>query len=57
MQVLNVYKSKLDRRYHELTEAVTADRPSKSVNLFEGEIDYDRLLQDILDSDVVNCWW
>jgi hypothetical protein len=57
MKTLNLYKSQLDQRYLELTLSVNGDQPPKSVNLFEGEVDYDQLLRDILDSDVVNCWW
>jgi hypothetical protein len=57
MKVLNVYKSKLEQPYYELTKVVTDGQPSKAVNLFEGEVDYDQFLQDILDSDVITAWW
>ncbi len=54
MKVLHIFRS----RPVELVKQLVAKFPgSTQVALYEGAIDYDKLVAEIFKSDKVICWW
>jgi len=56
MNVLHIFKTDPDETVQELTEAFTEDEAS-CVSLFEGEVDWEGLVDKIFAADKVICWW
>lgn len=56
MKVLHILKSEPDEAVQELMQAFVDDEV-KTVALFEGEIDWAELVDDIFEHEKVICWW
>ena len=56
MKVLHILKSEPDEAVQEFLEAFTDDEV-KTVPLFEEEVDWESLVDDIFDHEKVICWW
>ncbi len=56
MKVLHILKSEPSVTVQEFMEAF-AEEEVKTVPLFEGEVDWATLVDDIFEHDKVICWW
>ncbi len=56
MKVLQILKSEPDDDVRQFMEAF-ADDEVKTVPIYEGEVDWAELVDDIFDHDKVVCWW
>ena len=56
MKVLHILKSKPSVTVQEFMEAFSEEEV-KTVPLFEGEVDWAALVDDIFEHDKVICWW
>ncbi len=57
MKVLHVLRSEPDQLTRGFIDGMSRNGGSKEVALYEGAVNYDRLVQDIFESDKVICWW
>ena len=56
MKVLHILKTEPDEKVEELMRAF-ADDEVTIVRLFQGEVDWAALVDQIFASDNVICWW
>jgi hypothetical protein len=56
MKVLHILKSEPDDDVSKLMEAF-ADDEVTTVRLFDGEVDWSALVDEIFEHDKVICWW
>jgi hypothetical protein len=56
MKVLHILKSEPDEDVSQFMDAF-ADEEVKTVQLFDGEVDWSALVDDIFEHDKVICWW
>jgi len=56
MKVLHILKSEPNETVQEFMEAFS-DEEVKTVPLYEGEVDWAALVDDIFEFDKVICWW
>ncbi len=56
MKVLHIFKSEPDAQVEKLLEAFSEDEVT-TIALFEGEVDWAALVDDIFEHDKVICWW
>jgi hypothetical protein len=56
MTILHILKSEPDESVEEILEAFSEEEVS-TVRLFEGEVDWAALVDDIFSHDKVICWW
>jgi hypothetical protein len=57
MKLLQITRSEPDELLRALIREISNDNESQEVSLYDGVVDYDRLIQDIFVSDQVICWW
>jgi len=57
MKLLQIMRSEPDEMVQTLIREASKDNESQEVSLYEGAVDYDRLIQDIFVSEQVICWW
>jgi hypothetical protein len=57
MKILHIYRHQPDDDTRELAAIVSRDRDITEFSLYQGPVDYDRLLGLILDNDQVISWW
>lgn len=57
MKLLHILRSEPDDLVRRFIQGMSRDRPSQEVRLYQGPVDYDRLVKDIFESDRVICWW
>ena len=56
MKVLHILKSEPNETVQEFLEAFSGEEV-KTVSLFDGEANWDALVDDIFEYDKVICWW
>ena len=56
MKLLHILKSEPDESVEEILEAFAEDEVT-TVRLFEGEVDWASLVDEIFSHDKVICWW
>ncbi len=56
MKMLHILKSEPDESVEEILEA-SSEEEVTTVRLFEGEVDWAALVDDIFSHDKVICWW
>jgi len=56
MKVLHILKSEPNETVQEFMEACS-DEEVTTVSLFEGEVDWAALVDDIFEHEKVICWW
>ncbi len=56
MKVLHILKSEADETVQSLMKTYEHEEV-KTVTLFEGQVDWDALVDDIFGHDTVICWW
>ncbi len=57
MKVLHILRAEPDEVTRKLISGISRSSESKEVALYNGSVNYDRLLDDIFASDKVICWW
>ncbi len=57
MKTLHLVRSNPDEQVNWLVEILFAVEKNETIYLFDGEIDYNKLLTKIFASDRVVCWW
>jgi hypothetical protein len=57
MKILHVFRHEPDAETKELVAIVSRDREATEFNLYQGPVDYDRLLNLALSHDQVISWW
>jgi hypothetical protein len=57
MKVLNVYRNKPNDDTKKLAAIVSEGNEAKSFNLYEGNADYDKLVDMVFAADKTICWW
>ncbi|ADH87073.1 hypothetical protein [Desulfurivibrio alkaliphilus] len=57
MKILHVYRSEPDGDTKKLVEIVSEGREAAEFKLFEGQVDYDKLVDMVMDADKSICWW
>ena len=57
MRVLHVLKNDPDETVEKLIDALSEDNESTVMPLFNRDVDWLRLVDDIFTHDRVICWW
>jgi hypothetical protein len=57
MKLLQIMRSEPDEVAQTLIREISKDKKSQDVSLYEGVVDYEKLVEDIFASDQVICWW
>ncbi len=57
MKILHILRSEPDDMVRLFMEKVSQDEESREIPLYKGEVDYDRLVEMIFESDRVISWW
>lgn len=57
MKILHILRSEPDEMVRRLVEGVSQGESSSQVPLYQGPVDYARLVASIFQSDMVICWW
>jgi hypothetical protein len=57
MKILHIYRSQPSDDTKKLVEILSRDRDAKEFKLYEGDPNYDILVQLIFDADQTVSWW
>jgi hypothetical protein len=57
MTTLHILRSEPDEMVRLFIEQISRGEQSLESPLYQGEVDYDRLVEDIFKSDRVISWW
>ena len=57
MKIVHVYRHAPNDDIKKLVEIVSEGNETDSFNLYDGEPDYDKLVDLILAADKTICWW
>ena len=57
MKLLHILKSKPDENTRRLIESLSGGQDPELFPLYEGDVDYDKLLDLIFDRDRLISWW
>ena len=57
MRVLNIIRTEPDDTTKTFVEGFSKDEESKNILLYEGNIDWAALVDDIFSYDKIICWW
>ena len=57
MKVLHVLKSEPDETTRTLKSAFVESDEVQEFEMYKADVDYDKLIQLVFDSDKVICWW
>jgi hypothetical protein len=57
MTILHVFKSQPDDTTNTLVDIISGNSGKKAFMLYEDEPDYEKLIDQIFESDKVICWW
>ncbi|HEY6221081.1 MAG TPA: hypothetical protein VIX13_00965 [Candidatus Eisenbacteria bacterium] len=57
MKYLHILRSEPDDVSRLLIQGLSSPGSAKEVHLYDGPVDYGRLVEDIFASDRVICWW
>jgi hypothetical protein len=57
MKILQILKSEPDETIEKLGEAISKENPSSVTMLYEDNVDWEGLVDDIFLHDKVICWW
>ncbi|MBM9613145.1 hypothetical protein JWJ90_02470 [Desulfobulbus rhabdoformis] len=57
MKILQVYRSEPTDDIKKLVEILNRDRVADEFKLYDGEPNYDTLVQKIFANDKTVCWW
>lgn len=57
MKVLHILRSEPNEITECLMKNMAEEKDSTIVSLHDGEVDWDKLVDDIFSHDRVTCWW
>jgi len=57
MKVLNIVRSAPDDFVKKLINTFSGDKGNKVIALYEGEVDWSDLVDEIFSHDQIICWW
>ena len=57
MKLLNVYRNEPNDDTKKLVEIVSEGNEAESFTLYDGDPDYDKLVDMVFDADKTICWW
>ena len=57
MKVLNIVRSTPDDFVKKFIETFSEDKGNKVIALFEGDVDWSSLIDEIFSHDKIICWW
>ena len=57
MKVLHVLKSEPDETIKTLMGSFAESNEVQEFEMYKGDVDYDKLIKLVFDSDKVICWW
>jgi hypothetical protein len=57
MRILNIIRTEPDDTTKTFVEGFSKDEESKNILLYEGNIDWAALVDDIFSYDRIICWW
>jgi hypothetical protein len=57
MKVLHVLKSEPDKTIKTLMGSFAEGGEVQEFEMYKGDVDYDKLIGLVFDSDKVICWW
>jgi len=57
MKILHILRTEPDETVKEIVASTTNGDQSTAVQLYKGDIDWSRLVDDIFSHDKIICWW
>ncbi|MEE4265432.1 MAG: hypothetical protein V2I56_22285 [Desulfobacteraceae bacterium] len=57
MKILHILRAEPDATIKDMVAASTNGDQSKTTELYSGDIDWSRLVDEIFSYDKVICWW
>ena len=57
MNILHVFKSEPDAVIKKLMEPLSKGKKARQFKLYQGDLDYDKLVELVFENDKVICWW
>ena len=57
MKILHILRSEPDATVKDIVSTTTNGDRSKTTELYAGNIDWSRLVDDIFSHDKIICWW
>lgn len=57
MKVLQIFRTEPDNSVQKLSEFVARENEAAVAVLYQGEVDWPKLVDDIFAHDKVICWW
>ncbi len=57
MKILHVFKSEPDAVLIKLMEPLSKDNEARQFGMYQGDVDYDKLVELVFENDTVICWW
>ncbi len=57
MKILHILRSEADRNVEKFIDILSEDKESTVAPLYQKDIDWSRLVDDIYSHDKVICWW
>ena len=57
MEILHILRSEPDETIKDIVASTTNGDKSRTAELYNGDIDWSRLVDDIFSHDKIICWW
>ena len=57
MKILHVFKSEPDAVIEKLIEPLAKGKKVREFKMYQGNVDYDKLVELVFENDKVICWW
>ena len=57
MKILQIFKSEPDAVIKKLMEPVSKANEARQFGIYQGDVDYDKLVELVFEHDTVICWW
>ncbi len=57
MKILQIFKSEPDAVIKKLMEPVSKDNEVRQFEMYQGDVDYDKLVELVFEHDKLICWW
>lgn len=57
MKILHVLKSEPDAVIKKVMEPLSKGNEAREFEMYQGDVDYDKLVELVFDHDKVICWW
>ena len=57
MKILHVLKTEPDAVIKKLMDSLSEDKKARQFKMYQGDVDYDKLVKLVFENDKVICWW